>query len=234
MTRQDRIAALRKTDFLSRLEDRVLGEVSDRSRQARYRPGDRILGELEAGADVFVIVDGQVEISVESATGGRLVLGTLGPGHAFGEMSSLTGELHSASVVAVGQVEALVLPDAYFDRLRERFPLVAVALVELLGSRLAAAERTVDDLLESRDRSRNPDRSVQPGVRRGSIVRAWRELVVNRRRDLGFLTLAGFVATLLAASVVAEMAVLLGLLWGFAPQYETTLAIALKSANCSA
>jgi len=34
----------------------------------------------------------------------------------------------------------------------------------------------------------------------------------------------------LAASVVAEMAVLIGLLWGFAPQYETTLAIALKNA----
>ena len=34
----------------------------------------------------------------------------------------------------------------------------------------------------------------------------------------------------LAASVVAEMAVLLALLWGFAPQYETTLAVALKNA----
>jgi adenylate cyclase len=34
----------------------------------------------------------------------------------------------------------------------------------------------------------------------------------------------------LAASVIAEMAVLLALLWGFAPQYETTLAIALKNA----
>lgn len=34
----------------------------------------------------------------------------------------------------------------------------------------------------------------------------------------------------LAASVVAEMAVLIGMLWGFAPQYETTLAVALKNA----
>ena len=33
----------------------------------------------------------------------------------------------------------------------------------------------------------------------------------------------------LAASVVAEMSVLLGMLWGFAPQYETTLPIALKN-----
>jgi adenylate cyclase len=36
--------------------------------------------------------------------------------------------------------------------------------------------------------------------------------------------------TVLAASVVAEMSVLLALLWGFAPQYETTLAVALKNA----
>jgi adenylate cyclase len=34
----------------------------------------------------------------------------------------------------------------------------------------------------------------------------------------------------LAASVVAEMGVLLAILWGFAPQYETTLPIALKNA----
>lgn len=34
----------------------------------------------------------------------------------------------------------------------------------------------------------------------------------------------------LAASVVAEMCVLLGILWGFAPQYETTLPVALKNA----
>lgn len=34
----------------------------------------------------------------------------------------------------------------------------------------------------------------------------------------------------LAASVVAEMSVLIGILWGFSPQYETTLAVALKNA----
>lgn len=34
----------------------------------------------------------------------------------------------------------------------------------------------------------------------------------------------------LAASVIAEMSVLLGILWGFAPQYETTLPVVLKNA----
>ncbi|MEP6483708.1 MAG: adenylate/guanylate cyclase domain-containing protein [Rudaea sp.] len=34
----------------------------------------------------------------------------------------------------------------------------------------------------------------------------------------------------LGASVIAEMSVLIGILWGFAPQYETTLSVALKNA----
>ena len=37
-------------------------------------------------------------------------------------------------------------------------------------------------------------------------------------------------SSVLAASVVAEMVVMLGMLWGFAPQYETTLSVALKNA----
>jgi len=45
-----------------------------------------------------------------------------------------------------------------------------------------------------------------------------------------FAFTAQLARTVLAASVVAEMSVLLGILWGFAPQYETTLPIALKSA----
>jgi CRP-like cAMP-binding protein len=199
------VAVLRRVGFLAVLEDEALQEVLARSWRASYRPGQRIVGELEPGADVYVLLAGQVEVSVESETGGRLVLRALDAGSAFGEMASLTGELHSASVDAVTDVEALVIPDAYFDRLRERRPEVAVALVGLLGERLAGAEQTIDELLE--DRERPPRRAeVRAKLRRGSIVRAWRELVVNRRRDLAFLTFAGFVVTLLAVRAAVYLA----------------------------
>jgi adenylate cyclase len=47
----------------------------------------------------------------------------------------------------------------------------------------------------------------------------------------GWLAYSGqLTAPVLAASVVAEMAVLIAILWGFAPQYETTLGVALKNA----
>lgn len=202
--REAALAALRQVPFLAVLEEAALEELLARSRRARYRPGQRIIGELEAGADPHVLLEGQAEVSVESEAGGRLVLRTLGPGSAFGEMASVTGELHSASVDAVGEVEVLVIPDASFDALRERRPEVAVALVRLIGERLLTAERTIDDLLAERERA-TPG-APRARLRRGSISRAWRELVVNRRRDLAFLTFAGFVVTLLAVRGLAELA----------------------------
>jgi CRP-like cAMP-binding protein len=207
-----RLAALRRVEFLAVLEEGALAEVCRHARPVRYRPGERILGELEPGADVFVVVDGRAEVSVESAAGGRFRLGELGPGAAFGEMSSLTGELHSASVVALTAVEALVIPDAEFDRLRERRPEVAVALVRLLAGRLAAAERTVDELLEGRASPAAAEPAAGVPLRRGSIARAWRELVVNRRRDLGFLAFAGFVGTLLCVRGAVYLSFRLGVM----------------------
>ncbi|HET6439653.1 MAG TPA: cyclic nucleotide-binding domain-containing protein [Anaeromyxobacter sp.] len=197
MSVADPVEVLRRVEFLACLEDRELGDLCRRAGRARYAPGQRIIGELEAGADVYVVLEGRAEASVESESGGRLVLAAFEAGSAFGEMSSLTGELHSASVDAVTDVELLVLTDAQFDRLRQRRPEVAVALVKLIGARLAGAERTVEQLLSGPGQGPAHRPAEQRKLRRGSIGRAWRELVVNRRRDLGFLALAGFVATLI-------------------------------------
>lgn len=192
----ERVAILRKVPYLASVDDDTLAELAAKARSARYRKGERIVGELESGADVCVVLEGEAEVFVEPRAGERKVLGLLGVGGAFGEMSSLTGELRSASVVALGAVEVLVIADADFDRLRERRPEVALALVRILASRLAESERALDALLaaESTDITRA---AANEQVRRGSIGRAWRELVVNRRRDGAFLALVSFVATLL-------------------------------------
>ena len=80
-----------------------------------------------------------------------------------------------------------------------------MALVKLLGARLANSERTIDELLDDRAWTRPPEGAARAPARRGSIVRAWRELVVNRRRDLGFLALFGFLATLLSIRAIVYL-----------------------------
>jgi CRP-like cAMP-binding protein len=200
----DRLALLRQVEFLAPLDDASLAELIAHADVERRAAGDRIVGELEAGADVFVIVAGRAEVVVEPRGGERRVIHTLGPGSAFGEMASLTGELRSASVIATEATELLVIRDADFDRLRERRPEVAVALLGMLGRRLVDANRAIDVLLAA------PTAAVPPAphgnAAAGSLRRVWRELVVNHHRDLAFLTLAAFVVTLVAVRLAVYLA----------------------------
>jgi hypothetical protein len=134
------------------------------------------------------------------------VLGKLSAGTAFGEMSSLTGELRSATVTATEDVEVLVIPDAVFDEMRARRPQIAVALLRVLAGRLADTEQAIEALLVAEEPVLEGRASIAVGraagaskeQRKGSLGRVWRELVVAKKRDLAFLTLSAFVLTLLA------------------------------------
>jgi CRP-like cAMP-binding protein len=197
------VSELASVEFLRDVDEATLGEIAQRADKRKYRAGTRLVSELEPGADVFVILSGEAEVSVEGQDD-KLVLGTLSAGSAFGEMSSLTGELRSATVTAKTDVEALVIADAEFDRLRERRPQIAVALVRVLSKRLADAEKTVDALYSGQLPSdARKDRPLV--VRRGSIGRVWSELVAGRGRDLTFLALASFVITLLCVRGIVHM-----------------------------
>jgi CRP-like cAMP-binding protein len=197
------VSELASVEFLRGVDEATLDEIASRADKRKYRAGTRLVSELESGADVFVILTGEAEVSVEGQDD-KLVLGTLSAGHAFGEMSSLTGELRSATVTAKTDVEALVIADADFDLLRERRPQIAVALVRVLAKRLADAEKMVDALYSGQ--LPNEARKDRPlVVRRGSIGRVWGELVAGRGRDLTFLALASFVVTLLCVRGIVHM-----------------------------
>jgi CRP-like cAMP-binding protein len=238
----DVLATLRHVDYLESLDDETLLEVAGRSRRMHYAKGERIVSELESGADVFVLLEGRSEVSVEPRGAERRVLCTLTPGAAFGEMSSLTGELRSATVTAVTDVEVLVVTDADFDALRERRPAIAVAMLRVIARRLAEAERSLDVLLDAGAAEDAPlsaiaERAHQAGgkIQRGSLGRVWRELVVGRQRDLAFLTLASFVVML----VLVRLSVHLAFRFDLAPRevlraaYMTGFALLVASAATS-
>jgi CRP-like cAMP-binding protein len=194
------VELLRSVDFLAMLDDATLAELLERGTLVKRPSGARLISELESGADMFVVMRGTAEVFVEPRRGQRRVLGTLGPGNAFGEMSSVTGALRSATVVATSDVEVLEVDDALFDQLRARRPEIAVALLATLAKRLADADRQIDTLL-----SQHAAASVEAPEERGSIRRVWRELVVERKRDLTFATLAAFALTLIAVRLAVYL-----------------------------
>ena len=201
------IALLRGITLFAEVDRETLLELFAQARRREYPSGSVIVNELEPGTEMFVLVHGQAEVSVDATLGSRRVVGHLGPGSGFGEISALTGELRSATVTATTDALALVITSDEFERLRERRPQIALALLGLPAERLRETERAIEGLLASADEGAPGDASAHAILRaegaggklvRGSITRLYQELVTGRRRDLPFLAFVSFVATLLA------------------------------------
>jgi CRP/FNR family transcriptional regulator, cyclic AMP receptor protein len=208
------ITLLRKIPLLAAVDEETLIELFAEARRREFPAGSLIVSELEPGSDVFILVRGEAEVSVDASQGSRQVVGQLGPGSGFGEMSALTGELRSATVTAKTDVSALVITAEEFENLRERRPQIAMALLRLLAERLAQTEKAIETLLKSPDDSPPGDarahaieeaKGTGVKLRRGSIPRLFLELVVARKRELTFLTLVSFIGTLLAVRLAVYL-----------------------------
>jgi CRP-like cAMP-binding protein len=56
------LEALRKAELLASLDEGALVDMAQHGRIQRYAKGERLVSELEFGADVYVIVSGDAEI----------------------------------------------------------------------------------------------------------------------------------------------------------------------------
>ena len=103
--------------------------------------GETVVREGLAGEAMFMIVSGQVRVTVD--VGGRpRQLNQLGPGEVIGEMALLSGGTRSATVTATEATELLRLDEQSLERVRRRSPRIAAKLFlnlsRILSDRLRA------------------------------------------------------------------------------------------------
>ena len=91
----------------------------------------------DAGDFAYVVAKGQVEIRL-----GGHVVETIQPGELFGEMALIDSDTRSASAVAVGPTELIVIDRALFDRLIVEEPDFAMKVMRLMARRLRATMAT--------------------------------------------------------------------------------------------
>jgi CRP-like cAMP-binding protein len=99
-----------------------------------FADGGVVFIKGDAGDSAYVVVSGQVEIR----EGGR-VLEVMEAGELFGEMALIDSEPRSASAVAVGPTELMVIDAAIFRRLIREEPDFAMKVMRLMSRRLRAA-----------------------------------------------------------------------------------------------
>ena len=120
-------------------------EHCDGAPTERYHPGDVMLEEGHWSGRLFILVDGEVEVS----RGGTGVAVLSEPGAMFGEMSALLALPHTATVRALTEVTVRAPEDA--GQFLRQHPELAFHLARVLAQRLNAATTYLVDVKRQYD-----------------------------------------------------------------------------------
>jgi CRP-like cAMP-binding protein len=136
----DQVAAmLAKADLFSGLTAKDLGIIREQGKEMSFDEGDEITVEGRQAGRFFLILEGEVSISVH----GRARPG-LRAGDCFGEISLIDGGPRSATATATTPVRAWSLASFNFRPILRSHPTIAENVMLLLCRRLRASEDTAD------------------------------------------------------------------------------------------
>ncbi|MFF7360218.1 cyclic nucleotide-binding domain-containing protein [Streptomyces sp. NPDC008125] len=90
---------------------------------------------------VLVLRSGCVKVYAETDTGYRVVLALRNSGDLLGEQAALDRQPRSASISALMDAEALIIPASRFSTLLRTLPTVAYGVQQVLSGRLREADR---------------------------------------------------------------------------------------------
>jgi CRP-like cAMP-binding protein len=100
---------------------------------------DVIFEEGSTGRELFVVLDGKVDILKMTGTG-NTVLVSLGKGEFFGEMAVIDGSARSASAIAAApNTRVMRINHARFVYLVSQQPAFALMIMDALSKRLRAS-----------------------------------------------------------------------------------------------
>ncbi len=108
-----------------------LETVADRASETTFEDGETVTREGEPGEAFYVVIEGRLNVSQH----GTLVR-ELGPGDFLGEISLVDGRPRTATVTAVGPVQALVIRRADFLEMVEWDRAVRLGILIALTERI--------------------------------------------------------------------------------------------------
>lgn len=128
------ISFLSNFSFFKAMEENSLKEIIASTSIRQYAKGQAVLMRGQQGANMFIVIDGKVEL----VSGKGESFSYLGMGEIFGEMSLLSGNPVSVTIKAVEPLKVLVIKASDFQQILVRYPFLQMAFTRLLVQRLAA------------------------------------------------------------------------------------------------
>ena len=136
-----------KWEILRSLSEPQQRDVLRATTRRKFRSGDTLFHQGDPGDSVHLLDRGHVAIKVLDPQGVTITLHVLGAGSAFGEQTLIDPNARrTASAVAIGATETLMIRRDAFAELQQQHPAVTFVLVEMLA---AQVRRLSEQLLDA-------------------------------------------------------------------------------------
>ncbi len=112
-----------------------------------FDQGAVIFRENDEGNEMFIIIQGIVEIRKSTGAASSKVLSTLQKGDMFGEMAIIEKQPRSASAVAVQPTRVLVLNEKLYDNMIGSNPDFARKMNRVLSERIRRADAIIQNIM---------------------------------------------------------------------------------------
>ncbi len=136
-----RLELLDRAELYRPLPAELLLELVHGFYQVYFAPGETVIWEGDYNDDVFVLLEGKLEVSIVRA-GQVFPVGQINPGEMFGEIAFFTEDPRYATVRAVEPSRCFVLKDNHLQLFAFRHPVMLMQMAGILAKRLADLYKT--------------------------------------------------------------------------------------------
>lgn len=133
--RDRRIEHLRRVELFATLPRRAIELVARHAEVVRVPAGTTLVSQGQIGHEFYVVADGVAGVVRDSVEVARL-----GAGDSFGELALLRHAPRNATVVAITDLEVVLVPERAFFGLLSEVPELAGRLLTRMAARLQAAD----------------------------------------------------------------------------------------------
>ncbi len=111
-----------------------------------FEPGQVIFKEGEPGDEMFIIIQGEVEIRKRTSAKTSKTLIAFDEGDIFGEMALIEKKPRSATAVTLKACRMLVMNEALLDTMLENNPDFAKKMIRILSERIRKANAIIQNI----------------------------------------------------------------------------------------
>jgi CRP-like cAMP-binding protein len=143
-------AMLREIGLFGALGEDVVDRLARSLKTVRVAPGDTVFREGDVGGrEMYVLLDGEMEVSKRSRRGRDMRVAILGPTDCFGEMSMIDMQARSATVRALAPSRLLTVTSEDMDALYrsdlKSYTLIVLNIARDLSRRLRVTDGILAD-----------------------------------------------------------------------------------------